>query len=337
MAFRWFRIVLLMALALVVGAILWSNIFGVPGFVESAIRKEVRRRGIELDFTKLRLKGFRHLVASDVRFTSDLTNAPLFTVKEAEFIVDYDRLKSGQFEVSGIRLSSGHLNLPLGEGVGKSLIVSNINTDVFFVPGDVVRVMDFSAEALGAKAQVTGEVKHLWKFKFAPADGKGTNAWQRHLLDVVEIAEQLEFKKAPELKISLLADGADVASTRATVTVRSEEATSRWGTFDRLQVTSSIAPASSNNAVRGDFLSELSGFRTQYGLVESLRLEGETHWARNMERLITNSVRLTSGTVDARWFRFNNAVATLTSAQEGSNAPIRSTVFLTTGPIESSG
>ncbi|MGZ8940959.1 MAG: hypothetical protein ACXW32_17275, partial [Limisphaerales bacterium] len=103
------------------------------------------------------------------------------------------------------------------------------------------------------------------------------------------------------------------------------------------QVTSSIAPASSNNAVRGDFLSELSGFRTRYGLVESLRLEGETHWTRNMERLITNSVRLNSGTVDARWFRFNNAVATLTSAQEGSNAPIRSTVFLTTGPIESSG
>ena len=337
-AFRWFRIVVLLFLAVLVGAILWSNIFGVPVFVEAAIRKEVRRRGIELDFTKLRLKGIRHLVARDVRFTSRSTNAPLFTVKEAEFIVDYERLKSGQFEVSGIRLTSGHLTLPLDSTTtGKSLIVSNINTDVFFVPGDVVRVMDFSAEALGAKAQVTGEVKHLWKFNFAATDRKGgTNAWQRHLLDVVEIAEQLDFKKVPELKITLEADGTDLSSTRATVSVRSEEATSRWGTFDRLQITSSIAPTA-DKGVRGDFNSELAGFRTQFGLVESLQLEGETYWANNMERLITNSVRLTSGAVDARWFRFNNAVATLASSQESSNAPIRSTIFVATGPIESSG
>src|SRR5687768_16969947 len=153
-AFRWCRIVVLLLVTFVVGLLLWSNIYGVPGFVERAIRAEVQRRGIQLDFAKLRLKGFRHLIAREVRFQSGSTNAPSFTAKEAEFVVDYQRLKSGQFEVSGIRLSSGILTLPLDEA--KSLVVSNINTDVNFAAGDAIQVMDFSAEALGAKAQVNG-------------------------------------------------------------------------------------------------------------------------------------------------------------------------------------
>ena len=119
--------------------------------------------------------------------------------------------------------------------------------------------------------------------------------------------------------------------------IRSAEATSRWGTFDRLQITSSLAPAASNNAVRGNFLSEIAGFRSQFGLVELLRFEGETLWTRNMEQLLTNSIRMTSGGVDARWFRFSSASATLASSQENTNSPIRSSIALNTGPIESSG
>ena len=335
-AFRWCRIVVLLVVTVLVGLILWSNIYGVPGFLERAIRSEVQRRGIQIDFAKLRLKGFRHLVARDVRFQSGPTNAPTFTAKEAEFIVDYQRLKSGQFEVTGLRLSSGTLTLPLEQT--NALIVSNINTDVNFAAGDAIQVMDFSAEALGAKAQVSGEVKNLAKFQFGKGGtSSGTNAWQRHVLDVVEVAEQLQFKETPELKISLQADGADIASTWASVTLRSGEATSKWGTFDELQITSSITPAASNNAVRGSFLSEISGFRSQLGLVESLRVEGETLWGQGMERLLTNSVRLQSTGVSTRWFRFANAMATLTSMQEEANRPIRSTIHLSTGPIESSG
>jgi hypothetical protein len=335
-AFRWCRIVVLLVVTFAVGLILWSNIYGVPGFLERAIRNEVQRRGIQLDFRKLRLKGFRHLIARDVHFQSGPTNAPTFTAREAEFIVDYERLRSGQLELSGIRLSAGRLTLPLEES--KSLVVSNINTEVNFGAGDAIQVMDFSAEALGARAQVSGEVKNPGKFHFASAgDTSTTNAWQRHLLDVVEVAEQLQFKETPELKISLQADGADIAGTWATVTLRSGEATSRWGTFDQLQMTSSIGPAASNNAVRGNFLSEISGFQSQFGMVESLRVEGETLWGQGMERLLTNSVHLQSTGMSTRWFRFSNAFATLTSWQEETNSPIRSTVHLSTGPIESSG
>src|SRR5688500_19284593 len=112
-AFRWCRIVVLLVIAVAVGAILWSNLFGLPRFVESAIRREVQRQGIELQFSRLRLRGVRHLVARDVRLRSPSTNAPVFTGKEAEFIINYQRLRSGQFELSGLNTMSGKLTLPL--------------------------------------------------------------------------------------------------------------------------------------------------------------------------------------------------------------------------------
>src|SRR5687768_5973534 len=166
--FRWFRIALLLLICLGTAGVLWCNMFGVPEFVARAIRKEVQRRGIELQFTKLKLNGIRHLVARDVVLGTRSTKAPKFTVREAEFIIDRERLKTGQFEVSGIRLVSDGLTLPLDSAGTNALVVTNINTDVYFIPGDIIRVADFSAETLGTKARITGEVKHLWKFRFAP-------------------------------------------------------------------------------------------------------------------------------------------------------------------------
>lgn len=336
--FRWLRILLLLAAGAIIGIIFWCNVVGVPAFIERAIQREVERRGIELRFSKLRLKGVRQLVAGDVSLRSHDTNAPVFKAREAEFIIDRKRLRAGEFELTGIHLTDGHLTLPLDAEKAKSLVVTNINTDIHFDRGDALRVLNLTAEALGAKARLSGEVTNLRQFNFGSSrSSAGTNHWQQHVLEVLEIAEGLNFRKAPELNISLTADGKDLTKVRATVTIRSDEASSKWGTFDSLQIFSSIAPAVSNSAVRGDFLSEITGLRSKLGTSESLRVKGETLWTRNMEQLLTNWVEVTSGTVNTRWFRFDNAGATLTSSQAASNAPIYSTLQLVTGPVESSG
>src|SRR5688500_9402781 len=87
-AFRWCRIAVLLLVALVAAAFLWANIFGLPGWVTAEIQQELRQRGIHLEFAKLRLKGFRRIVARDVHLQSlASTNSPRFTVREAEFLV----------------------------------------------------------------------------------------------------------------------------------------------------------------------------------------------------------------------------------------------------------
>ena len=338
-AFRWCSIAALLSFILLVAVFLWANIFGLPGFLGAAIKNELRRHGLEADFSRLRLRGLSHVIARNVRIQgADNTNAPTFAVREAEFLIDYGKLGEGELNVSGLRLTSGTLLVPSGEGNGRSLAVTNINANVLLLPDETLRVVDFSAETLGGRARVSGELRHFSKLKFpSEVQSGGGSTWQKHLRDVLDISEQLRFTERPEISISLVADGADLPGARASVTIRSGEASSQWGTFDRLEITSAIAPASSNQAVRANFQSEITGFRTQFGLVDSLRLNGETRWTRDMERLLTNYVHVATGAVDSKWFRFSNAEAILASSQETTNSPIHTIFSLNTGLVESSG
>jgi hypothetical protein len=135
----------------------------------------------------------------------------------------------------------------------------------------------------------------------------------------------------------VLADGGDIAGARALVSLRSGEASSRWGKFDHLEISSSIAPAETNRAIRGSFLSTLSAFRTDFGSLGSLRIEGDTLWSRNMDLLLTNSVRVSAENIDSKWFRSAQAEATVASIQLSTNGPIRSTISLNTDAIEAPG
>jgi hypothetical protein len=338
-AFRWCRIALLLLVALITALFLWANIFGLPRWVSAEIQKELQRRGIHLEFARLRLRGFRHIVARDVRVESaDTTNSPNLTVREAEFLIDYQQLKSGNLTLAGVRVVSGTLRLPVEPRNARALTISNITADVLLLPGDTLQVANLSAETLGARATLSGEVKRFSRFKLAGAGQPGRAMdWQGPLRQVLDIAEELHFERAPELSIFVLADGADVSGARATVTLRSSEAASRWGRFDHLEVSSSVGPDETNKAVRGTFYSTLTAFRTDFGGLGSLKIEGETRWSRNMDLLLTNSVQISAQNIDSKWFRSIQVDAALASSQASTNSAIRSTVAVSTEAIEAPG
>src|SRR5688572_31933073 len=186
--FRWCRITLLLLLAVILGAFLWANVFGLPRWVTAEIQQELRGRGIRLEFTKVRLKGFRHIVARDVRLKSlSSTNSPSFTVSEAEFLVDFNELKQGNFTLSGVRLVAGTLLLPAGPGTDRSLTLSNLTADILLLPGDAFQIANLSAQTLGGRATLSGEIKRFSKFRFA-SSGKSADParWQRPLRQILE-------------------------------------------------------------------------------------------------------------------------------------------------------
>ena len=338
-AFRWCRITVLLLAALIVAAFLWANLFGLPRWISVEIQEELRRHGLHLEFAKVRLKGFRHVVAQDVRLQSvETTNSPSFTVREVELLIDYQQLRNRKLSLSGVRLISGTLLLPVHPQLDRALSVSNITADILLLPGDTLQVAGLSAQTLGAHAKLTGEVKRFSQLNFGAGDitGRGGD-WRRPLAQVLDIAEELQFENAPELSVFVLADGADLPGARATVTLRSGEASSRWGKFEHLEVSSSIGPGETNNAVRGNFLSTITAFRTDLGNLGSLKIEGQTLWSRNMEVLLTNMVQISAQNIDSKWFRSAQADATLTSAQETTNSQIRSQLAVTTDAIEAPG
>src|SRR5687768_16702248 len=82
--FRWFRILLLLlALSFVLGAIYVTQV-GLPGFVKKPLQEELRRRGLDAEFSRIRYAWFRGIVAEQLSFSS-ITNksGPVLQIDEA--------------------------------------------------------------------------------------------------------------------------------------------------------------------------------------------------------------------------------------------------------------
>ena len=65
--FRWFRITVLFAVLALVCALVWFNRIGLPDFLKRRLVETLQTRGIELEFTRMRLNFVHGLVVENVR------------------------------------------------------------------------------------------------------------------------------------------------------------------------------------------------------------------------------------------------------------------------------
>src|SRR5262249_20920643 len=131
--------------------------------------------------------------------------------------------------------------------------------------------------------------------------------------------------------------GAKISNTEATVGLRVEEASSRWGRLDHLRLTSGIYPVLSDASLKGTFTLELDGLKSESTRIGSVRIAADTRWSADMKRLLTNHVSLAVSNVQTRWARASGVDATLVSFQPKPAAEIatevafRGTAFKTAG------
>src|ERR1043166_1247410 len=84
-----FRIVILLLVLIVATSILYLNEVGLPSFVKKRVVAALEAEGVNLEFSRLRLSGFRHIVVDDMRLGLTNATAPLdFTARKAELNFD---------------------------------------------------------------------------------------------------------------------------------------------------------------------------------------------------------------------------------------------------------
>src|SRR5882724_10962707 len=112
--FRWFRItLLLLVLALLVFAI-WLNRSGLPDFLKERLVFELRSRGVELRFTRMRLVWYRGIVADHIQFgRRGDTNGPRVSATEAEVHLRVRPLLHRELDLEGVALRGGHVVIPI--------------------------------------------------------------------------------------------------------------------------------------------------------------------------------------------------------------------------------
>ena len=312
--------------------------FGFPRWITTRIEAELAQQNLLVEIDRVHLRGFRDLVATGMRIHASIEkgqNAEI-TLPHAELLLEQAGLL--EFSIRGLRVENGRVALPVqyADAPSRFFVVSNITTELRFLPGDVWSFPEFSASALGMRAYATAALTNvsslIAKSRSRPPSQKESD-WRKALLDTMRFFEDLQFSATPELMLTFSGDSAHPGSTQLQLRVRAANVRAGDAAVERLQLLTSIRPDRDEN-LRGAFLLELGGMRFPSGGLKEAAVRGETQWTPGMQRLITNSLSIRLAGIESRWIQTKTAEARIASSQDTNGVPIRTSVEIKSTPLK---
>ena len=151
----------------------------------------LRARGLELQFSRLRLSWYYGLVAENVRFgRPGEALSPTLTVARVQLRLDHQALARLQLQVDSLLLRRGRLIWPLVETnkPPRQLAIDNIQAELRFRPGDEWGLDHFTADLGGARIRLSGTVANAsavseWRF-LKPEQAAPADAWRARVYAV---------------------------------------------------------------------------------------------------------------------------------------------------------
>ena len=311
--FRRFRIGLWLVLLALLGALLYVNQIGLPDFVKNPLLEKLRARGLDLQFTRLRLRFPHGLVADNVVFggTNNAAN-PALTLQEVQVRLDYAALAHGQFQVSSLLLRQGRLVWPVGESnqPPRALTVENIQTQLRLLPGDLWELDQFTAQFAGADIEVAGTVTNAsairdWKlFQPEPAVAPGPSL-QQNLRRLADALDRIHFPSAPELHVEIYGDARDLPGFGARLTLRAPGAETPWGTFAGGVLSARLTPPEHQQPSHAEILLRTARAQTPWATADNLDLT--LHVLSDAGTNFNADLYLTAARVETVWGRGSDA------------------------------
>ena len=193
-------------------AFAWFNLVGLPNFLKTRLTAMLHERGLDLEFSRMRLRPAHGFIAENVRVggTND-ANATRFSAKEIQLRLDYAALLHGKFELYGIVLHQGVFTLPAPPP--NALVISGLESELHFKPGNTWSLDNFSAQFTGVKFQLAGEIAHAPELKTWPlfagtkSGDHGDNA--ARLAQLATTLAKIKFTGQPQINLTLRGDARD--------------------------------------------------------------------------------------------------------------------------------
>ncbi|HTX20329.1 MAG TPA: AsmA-like C-terminal region-containing protein [Candidatus Aquilonibacter sp.] len=247
--FRWLRVSVWLVLLAAICTVVWFNRVGLPDFLKTRLVATLRERGIELEFSRMRLRFEHGIVAENVRIGGARTNdSPTLSAVEVQLRLGFRALLRRQLQVSGLVLRQGQLIWPVSPT--NALRLDNIQADLRFQTNDTWSLDNFQADFAGAKLALSGEVEHapeLRKLKIFSGPKSANNGalpdWLQKFSDTLR---QIHYPVAPQLRLIVNGDARDLRSFVVHLAVAQGET--------RLQLTTG-----GEGAATGDYLCHFHG------------------------------------------------------------------------------
>ena len=245
--FRWFRISVWLVLLAAICAVLWFNRVGLPDFLKTRLVATLHQRGIELEFTRMRLRFERGIVAENVRIGHAQTpGSPALSLAEVQLQLDFRALLHRQLQVDGLVLRQGKFLWPVSPS--DALRLDNIEADVRFQTNDTWSLNNFQADFAGAKLTFSGDIRHApeianWEMFHGR---KSTNQidLREQLQKISDTLREIHFDGAPQLSLSVDGDARDIHSFDVRLKVGAPAAQTPWFNARNIQLAVNLtAPA----------------------------------------------------------------------------------------------
>jgi hypothetical protein len=316
---RWVRIAILLLILtlLVCGAYL--NEIGLPKFLKDRLVQRLHARGVDLRFSRLRLRYYRGIVADNVRFgtTDAAAPGPHFSGAEVELKLDHAALRHFQFVINSLIVHGGEFVLPVADTNAPPLEVNSIETQVRFLPGDQWELDGLKAAFAGARMMISGSVTNApairdWKMFQAGAQAQ-PGAGQHELDRIAELIGKIKFADVPELTVAVHGDGRDPISFNGTIVAKTRGVQTPWGVLDGGELVVEVPPLdAAHPQPRASVVLRAQSARLRLGPGPGpTTRDFDLHLVAEMDPVETNCMHgrldLTAGQFVTQWAQARNA------------------------------
>lgn len=316
LVFRTCRWVLWTVLLLVAGSLWWLDRVGLPQVWKTPLLEQVRRQGLELEFSRLRLRLFAGVVADEVtvRPARD-EQAPRLKADRIRLDLDFTQLWRGRLVVEGLDLTEGHFSLgQQAEGNERfPWALEAIQARLRFLPGDTWELQEFRARAGPVRCRITGTVRQASALRQWPIWIRGQRPANREPGDVPPLGwdwrpwlARLDFADPPELRAHFTGDAQDPATFRLRLQLLIPRATTPWGTFQGAWLRLASLPATDGTPAQLQWELSVNRASTPAGELEAIQLTAMAGPTQEEDRWrFEGSMRASA--VHARWGRLTSA------------------------------
>ncbi len=251
--FRWCRITAWLAVLVLLCAAVWLNRVGLPDFLKDRLVRAAHERGIELQFTRMRLRFVRGLVADNVRIgTTNVAGHPTLSLAEVQLRLDHAALWHRQLQLTALILRDGKFTVPVQPATGppRRLEIDNLNARLQFDTNDTWTLDHFTATFIGTQISVSSRIAHASELPnlgiYQPKNTGATGVLQAELNQLADTLDKIHFTGSPQISLILTGDARDLHSFSLRLGARVPDAESPWGVIENGSLAADVDHPSTN-------------------------------------------------------------------------------------------
>ncbi len=255
--FRWCRRTVYLLVLFLAAFVVRLNQAGLPEFLKRPLLSQLRERGLELDFSRMRLRFGRGVVVEHVNVSRQGEAAgEQFHAEELQLRIRWAALLEFRApEVVALTLRDGRITLPLTGGTHEPPIpfsIDQVQARILFSGPEVWELEELDAVCHGGTFHASGTLTNVSVLRSVrppkPDSDPSHAAWRRGLFQVARFLEHNQFTEPPELRLRFVADLRKPAQSGAEILLHAPAASNRWGRVRGLEFRMELIPPADTNA-----------------------------------------------------------------------------------------